>query len=86
MDDGGACKEATVFAGGGVGESPVRCSAAEAVLAGSALDDDVIEQAGQAAADELDPLSDHRASADYRKAMGRVLLKRAMASAKERLA
>ena len=86
MGDDGNCASARVFAGGGVGETPVQCSAAEGILSGSALDDETLEKAGQAAADELEPLSDHRASAEYRKAMGKVLLKRAVAKAIERLA
>ncbi|NKB36901.1 MAG: hypothetical protein GKR93_06975 [Gammaproteobacteria bacterium] len=86
MTDDGSCAGARVFAGGGVGETPVRCSAAEGILSASKLDEDTLEKAGQAAADELDPLSDHRASAEYRKAMGKVLLKRAVTSAIGRLA
>ncbi len=84
-DGDGGCSSARIFVGGGVGETPVRCSKAEAVLAGSKLDDEVLEKAGQAVSEELDPLSDHRASADYRKAMGRVMLKRAVGSALARL-
>ena len=85
-DGNDVCNEARIFVGGGVGETPVRASAAESVLKGATLDENTIEKAGQAVADELEPLSDHRASAEYRKAMGKVLLKRAIASALARLA
>ncbi len=85
MNDAGSCEDARVFVGGGVGETPVRCPSAESALNGTAIDTDSIEKAGQAVLADVDPLSDHRASADYRKAMSGVLLKRALASAIQRL-
>jgi len=85
MGDAGICDEARVFVGGGVGESPVRSPSAEAALTGGAVDNDAIDLAGQAVLADVDPLSDHRASADYRKAMSGVLLKRALKSAMQRL-
>lgn len=85
LDESGVCTQARVCAGGGVGETPVRCSAAESVLTGAKPDEAHIETAGQAVAEELDPLTDHRASAEYRKAMAGVLLKRALGAAITRL-
>ena len=84
-DGDGGCESARIFVGGGVGETPVRCGNAEALLAGSKLDEATVEKAGQAVSEELDPLSDHRASAEYRKAMGSVLLKRAVNKALNRI-
>ena len=85
MNDAGTCGEARVFIGGGVGEVPVRCASAENVLTGSSIDEGVIEKAGEAALADVDPLSDHRASAEYRKAMSKVLLKRTLGNAIARL-
>lgn len=85
MGDGGKCEAARVFVGGGVGESPVRCPSAEAALTGTSVDEGSIEKAGEAVLSDVEPLSDHRASAEYRKAMSKVLLKRALGSAMQRL-
>ncbi len=85
MSDAGECEQARVFLGGGVGESPVRSPSAESALVGTKVNEEAIEKAGEAVLNDLDPLSDHRASAEYRKAMGKVLLKRALASAMQRL-
>ncbi len=86
MNDTGSCEVASIFIGGGVGEVPVRCVSAESTLTGNVIDGDIIETAGQAILDDVDPLSDHRASAEYRRAMSGVLLKRALGAAIERLA
>jgi len=85
MDDAGTCQQARVFLGGGMGEVPVRSPAAEKVLTGATIDEDVIVKAGDAVLGDVDPLSDHRASAEYRKAMSKVLLQRALRRALERL-
>lgn len=85
MNDAGACADARVFIGGGVGETAVRGPSAEKVLIGSTIDDVLIEKAALAVLDDVDPLSDHRASAEYRKAMSKVLLQRALRRAVERL-
>jgi carbon-monoxide dehydrogenase medium subunit len=85
LKDAGTCENARVFVGGGVGETPVRCASAESALAGAAMNEDTFENAGEAVLNDVDPLSDHRASAEYRKAMSKVLLKRALASAIARL-
>jgi len=85
LNDAGVCEQASVFVGGGVGETPVRSPSAEAALTGVAPDDTVIDKAGQAVLADVDPLSDHRASAEYRRAMCKVLLQRALRRAIERL-
>ena len=53
----------------------------EAVLAGQKLDDDVIGKAALTAAAEARPIDDHRASAEYRRDMVAVLVKRAIKQA-----
>lgn len=84
-DGSGVCEQARVFVGGGVGEAPVRAPSAEAVLTGATLSADVFTQAAEAAKSDVDPISDHRASAEYRTAMTKVLLERTLRKAVERL-
>jgi carbon-monoxide dehydrogenase medium subunit len=66
---------------GGVGITPLRAKDAEAVLIGNELSDDLLEKAGEAAAASCHPISDVRASAEYRTDMVRVYTKRAVKKA-----
>lgn len=86
IDDENKCVKANVIVGGGVGEIPHACPSAEKILSGAALNEESFAKAGDAVLADVDPLDDHRASADYRKAMTRVLLQRALHRAAERLA
>jgi len=63
---------------GAVAPTIVRASQAESYLAGKALTEDVIDQASALAADAARPISDIRASADYRRDMVRVYTARAL--------
>lgn len=63
---------------------PMRAMAAEAALVGKELTDEVLEAAGQAAAQECDPSADLRGSVDYKRDVTRVLVKRAIRSAVSR--
>lgn len=74
-----------IFVGGGVGEVPVRATSAESILKGKALSLENIEEAARCAKEDVDPLSDHRASAEYRKAMTEVLVKRCLIRSLNRL-
>jgi len=85
LDESGRCSAARVAAGGGVAETAVRTPAAEAVLEGATLSDDVLAQAAAAVPEDLEPMSDHRASAAYRSAMARTLTERALQCALARL-
>jgi len=85
LDASGKCSAARAFAGGGVGETPVRLPAAEQALLGRGLDDATLGEAGRSVLQDVDPISDHRASAAYRKAMTGVLLERALQRVRERL-
>ena len=51
----------------GVGSTPVRCAGAEAVLLGGAATAQTAASAAAAARDEVDPIGDVHASADYRR-------------------
>jgi len=85
LDGTGRCSTARVAAGGGVAETAVRVPAAERVLEGASLSDDVLAQAAAAVTEDLEPMSDHRASAAYRSAMARTLTHRALQRAVARL-
>lgn len=63
---------------GGVAATPVRARATEAALVGKPLTDTVIASACAALKSELQPISDVRASADYRRAVAAGLLQRAL--------
>ena len=86
LDRSGKCGQARVFVGGGVGEVPARAGSAEQALRGKALTADQCVAAAQAAKNDVDPLSDHRASAEYRKAMTGVLVERVLKQVMSRLA
>ena len=81
LDESGACSQARVFVGGGTGETPVRAGSAEQALAGAVIDAETIDRAAGAAKSDVDPISDHRASSEYRAEMARVLVARAIRKA-----
>jgi carbon-monoxide dehydrogenase medium subunit len=66
---------------GGAEATPRRIAAAEAILNGQALDAAVFEAAAAAAAAAIDPIEDNNNSTDYRRALVRTLVARALASA-----
>lgn len=86
LDPEGICTAASIVVGGLV---PAPCDAqiAAQVLVGQKMDDDVIAHAMRAAAEEIKPQSDARASAAYRRqlvrAVGRDALNAAWKRAKE---
>ncbi|MEM8815085.1 MAG: xanthine dehydrogenase small subunit [Pseudomonadota bacterium] len=61
---------------GGMAATVARASGAEAALEGQSLDEAAIDAAMDAISDDFEPLSDMRASADYRRAISRNLLRR----------
>jgi len=63
---------------GAVAPTPMRARKAEGVLAGAKVSDDVIRHAARTAAEESKPIDDHRASAEYRRMMVEVLVRRAI--------
>lgn len=81
LDGSNRCSQARVFVGGGVGETPARAGSAEQVLTGAVIDDETIDKAARAAKSDVDPISDHRASAEYRAEIARVLVARALRKA-----
>jgi len=85
LDSAGSCQDARVAIGGGVAETSVRSSAAESVLQGEKVSDDLLQRVGEAVQSDLQPMSDHRASAAYRSAMAKTLTQRALRRALGRL-
>jgi len=66
---------------GGVDEVPLRVEAAERLLDGAAPGGEAFAAAGRAAADTVEPSSDVHGSAEYRKELTDVLVRRALAEA-----
>ena len=68
---------------GGVETMPTRASSVEAVMQGSDLSQESLDNAAGAVAGDFsgDPMSDIFASADYRQAMAAVYVRRALATA-----
>lgn len=78
----GVCSEAKI-ALGAVAPTPIRATEAESVLRGKPFSAKLVRQAAEAASKEARPISDFRASAEYRKEMVRVLTQRALNQAKQ---
>jgi len=78
--DGERCQNVKIVLGA-VAPTPMRARNAEEVLEGKEIDDALIENAAQAAADESRPITDVRASADYRKEMVKVFTRWAIKGA-----
>ena len=72
--------EAPRIALGAVAPTVIRAPKAEAYLAGRTIGAEAMAEAGRIAATEAKPISDFRASADYRRDLIAVLVKRALAS------
>lgn len=79
----GICSEARI-AVGAVAPTVFRAVEAESLLKGQELTSDRIQKAGEAAAKEAHPITDLRSTADYRREMTRVLVRRAMENALDR--
>ena len=85
LDDSGICRDARVVIGGGVGKVPVRMVACENVMKGQRPSPKLLEGASQAVSQDLHPVSDHRASAQYRSAVAKVFARRTLTRAMGRL-
>jgi carbon-monoxide dehydrogenase medium subunit len=84
--DGGRCASAAIALGGLV-PTPIRATTVERALAGQALSDDALTKAAAQVAADLgtDIVGDLYASADYRKAVAPVWVKRALTAAAARV-
>jgi carbon-monoxide dehydrogenase medium subunit len=81
-DPGRRCDDIRI-ALAGAAPTPLRARQAEAALRGQSLSDAAISAAAQAAATESEPLSDLMGSADYRRQMIRVWLRRLLTSLRD---
>ena len=70
---------------GAIAPTPLRLKSVEEMLRQELPEEPLLEQAAQKAATEVSPITDLRASAEYRREMVRVLLKRGIKSAWEEL-
>jgi carbon-monoxide dehydrogenase medium subunit len=80
LDEGGACRELRVTLGA-IAATPQEFSEAEAWARGQQLGPDLIRQIAAHYAEHVDPLSDMRGSAWYRKQMAEVFTRRAIEGA-----
>jgi CO/xanthine dehydrogenase FAD-binding subunit len=80
--DGSETLEHVRLVMGAVAPTPMRASACEELLQGRVLDDELIAQVGIRAAEEIKPITDVRASVEYRKVLAEVLTKRALSAAR----
>jgi carbon-monoxide dehydrogenase medium subunit len=80
--DGKVIREARVAVSAAT-EKPVRLAEAENVLRGATLSDALLSRAGDAAADEVETIDDVRGSADYKRQLVRVYVRRAIKQALE---
>src|SRR5712671_3709156 len=69
---------------GGATDRPSRIAAAEAVLAGTDGGPNIVREAGNIAAETIDPLGDIQASAEYRRDLVRAMVRRALDQAFKR--
>jgi len=81
--DGGKVAEARI-ALLGVGQTPLRADAAEAILMGKERVDDLVAAAAEAVREAAEPEDDLHGSADYRRHLVGVLARRAIAAAWDR--
>jgi len=73
--NGKACTQATI-ALGAVAPTPLRAKKAEALLMGKGIDEALARKCGEVAAVSAKPIDDIRASAEYRRLMCKVLVRR----------
>ena len=80
----GSCEDVRL-ALNSVASTIMRAKRAEDVLRGQRLSDDLLREAGEVAAREIDPMDDNRGSADYKRDLVKVLVRRAAEQAIQRL-
>jgi len=81
--DGEVCQDVRVVLAA-VAPVPLRAKETESLLRGKIWTSELIEQGGDQAAEEAKPISDVRASAEWRKKMVAVLTRRTLVEARER--
>jgi carbon-monoxide dehydrogenase medium subunit len=82
LDGNNACKEVRI-ALGNAAATVMRAKKAEEILIGKTLSDALLDEAGQAAHDECEPVADIHASEEYRRHLVKVFTKRMVKQAWE---
>lgn len=83
LDNGGVnCKDTRIVLGAAA-PGPIRAKEAEKVIIGKKLNDRLLEQAGQKASEEADPVTDIHATETYRRYLVKALTKRMVKKAWE---
>jgi carbon-monoxide dehydrogenase medium subunit len=77
MDQAGRC-QAIGIGLGGVGATPLKPVAVEAFIAGKTVDSRVIQDGCEMLESEVDPISDQRGSADYKRRVLKTVFKRTL--------
>ena len=85
LDKAGKCTDCRIILGGGVGETYVRATSAEAALRGQAAGEASFAAAATAVVEDFEAVEDHRASAAYRRHIAQVYVRRTLATALTRL-
>jgi carbon-monoxide dehydrogenase medium subunit len=80
--EGGSIKSARIVASAAT-DKATRLKAAEAVLAGARIDDNMLTKAADAAAEEAEYIADVRGSVSYKRELMRVYVRRAVSAALE---
>ena len=83
LDKQNVCTEARIVLGA-VASTPLRSREAENSLLGKEITDEIVAKAAQYASEKAKPISDIRASKEYRQEMVKVLTKRAITEANKR--
>lgn len=85
LDQTGGCCDARVVLGGGVSDRFVRSESAERTLIGNAPGEELFVAASETVVQDISPMADHRASAEYREAMAKLFLRRTLKRAWQRI-
>lgn len=80
LEEDHKCKEASICLGG-VAPTVIRARLTESLIMGKNLDHNLIQKAGEKVLEEVQPISDIRASSEYRREMSRVMTIRALKAA-----
>ncbi len=79
----GVCKVARISLGA-VAPTPIRAKKAEITLEGKKICEDIVAEAGDAGAEEIRPVKDMRSTADYRREVSKVIVRRVIIRACQR--
>jgi CO/xanthine dehydrogenase FAD-binding subunit len=82
--EGETCRKCRIAAGA-VAPVPLRLHKVEALLEGKKVDQELVEEAGRMAGAEVQPITDVRATEEYRRHISGVLVKKAIQKAMERV-